>query len=367
MKIVLCGGHLTPALVIIDELEKHKEIKLVFFGRKYATEGIKAISQEYLQIHKKGIKFYEIDAGRLQRKLTRYTFLSLLKIPVGFIQSFIYLAKERPKLIISYGGYLSLPVIVCGWLLGIRSVAHEQASIPGIASKLNSLFVEKVYVSWPQTAKYFDRRKVEMIGNLTRQAIRNEKLKDQKIKKFLNSSKNLLFIMGGNQGSHFINNLIFKALPKLRNFSIIHQVGKTNWQGDLDQAKSIKSANYYPVDYIGPQDIGAVFKKASLVISRSGANTIWDLAVLSKPSILIPLPISGAGEQEANAEILKGAKMAQVISQEMVTVENLKGAISLFFEKRKEFEKHAKEFSKKLPGDSRDKFVKVILSYKFTK
>ena len=213
MKVVLCGGHLTPALAVIEGLEKNKNLKLIFFGRKYATEGNKTLSAEFSTVTKKNIKFYEITAGRLQRKFTRFTIISLLKTPIGFLQSFIFLLHVRPNIIVSFGGYLSLPVVFGGWLLGIRSITHEQATVPGIASKLNSLFVDKTYLTWTESQSFFDIEKSEVIGNLTRKSLFNSSISD-KIKKFINSPKNIIFIMGGNQGSHFINQLIFKSLPK---------------------------------------------------------------------------------------------------------------------------------------------------------
>ena len=105
-KIVICGGHLTPALALIEKLESHKRPEIVFFGRKKTTARSQNSSLEYEIAKKHQIKFYSINAGKLQRKFTRYTLLWLVKIPVGFIQSFIYLLLERPNLVVSFGGYL---------------------------------------------------------------------------------------------------------------------------------------------------------------------------------------------------------------------------------------------------------------------
>ena len=201
-KIVICGGHLTPALALIEELEK-QDIELIFYGRKRSTEGSSNLSAEYKAIEKLGINFVAITAGRLQRKFTKYTIPALLKIPVGFIQSFIGLTRVRPSLVVAFGSYLSLPVIFSAWLIGIKCITHEQSSILGLANKINAYFISKVYLSWQQTAKDLKSNKYEIIGNLARNTIFNKTAKDSKIQNFLKTDKKLIFVMGGNQGSHF--------------------------------------------------------------------------------------------------------------------------------------------------------------------
>ncbi len=158
-KIVICGGHLSPALALIGQLQKEKDLEIIFFGRKFATEGSANTSAEFKEINSQNLKFVNITAGRLSRKLTIPALISYLKIPLGFIQSFFNLLILRPKLIVSFGGYISPPVVFCGWLLGIDSICHEQPVVPGLANKINSLFVRKIFVSWPDTAKYFPENK----------------------------------------------------------------------------------------------------------------------------------------------------------------------------------------------------------------
>src|SRR3990167_8297717 len=189
-KIVVCGGHLTPALALIEQFAKDKNYKILFFGRKYTAEGSKNLSAEYRLITKKKIRFFSIISGRLQRKFTRYTIFSLLKIPIGLLQSFILLLFERPGLIISFGGYLSVPVVFCGWLLGIDSIAHEQSLIPGLATKINSLFVKKIFLSHSATKNYFESGKTELIGNLIRKSLLARTATSKNLSLFLKKAKN---------------------------------------------------------------------------------------------------------------------------------------------------------------------------------
>lgn len=359
----MTGGHLTPALALIEELKKNKDVKLIFYGRKFSTEGSKNLSAEYKLISALNVKFRAIIAGRLQRKFTKYTIFALLKIPIGFIQSFIYLALDRPEVIISFGGYLSLPAVFCGWLLQIKSITHEQSIVPGLANKLNSLFTAKVFLTWPESQKYFSKEKSQIIGNLTRNSIFIKRAKNPKIQKYLSTNKKIIFITGGNQGSHFLNKLIFESLGQLSNYQIIHQVGTANYNSDQDKAIKIKKPYYLAFEYLNQDDIGAVLNRVDLVISRSGANTIWDLAVLAKVSILIPLPISASGEQAKNALSLEKAGSAIVLKQSEVDKNSMLFAIDKVFTNLYSFKNHALNLQKTLPIDSAKKLADYILSY----
>src|SRR3989344_3655755 len=338
-KIVVCGGHFTPALALIEQLEGHKSSpnkeEIIFFGRKFATEGSKSFSAEYQTTLKKNIKFYSITAARLQRKYSRYTIPSLAKLPCGFLQSLILLIVIRPNLIVSFGGSLSLPVVFCGWLLGIDSITHEQAIIPGLATRINSLFVKKIFLSWPQTQKYFNNAKSEVIGNL----IRGSLFKTE------------------------VNNLIFESQDLFKNYAILHQIGTANFAGDHQSAKAIKNKNYLSDEYIEPDNIGPIMKNALLVIARSGANTVWELAILAKPAILVPLPIAAQGEQVENAKILKNAGSAIVINQSDLTTKTLKDTLEKMFTNLEKFQKPAKNFQKTLPKDASRKLSNYIAGY----
>ncbi|MCR4324958.1 MAG: UDP-N-acetylglucosamine--N-acetylmuramyl-(pentapeptide) pyrophosphoryl-undecaprenol N-acetylglucosamine transferase [Candidatus Curtissbacteria bacterium] len=358
-KIAITGGHFTPALALIETLGKNDGVQILFFGRKHATEGNSTTSVEYDQISKRNIKFIEITTGRLQRKFTRYTIPSLLKIPIGLLQSTFYLLKERPNVIVSFGGYLSVPVVFIGSLIGIPIISHEQASIPGLATKINSIFTQKLFLTWLQTKKFFEEDKIEVIGNL------NRKLKgdtsDKNLEKFLSREGKLIFVMGGNQGSHFLNEIIFELVDKMSNINFLHQVGTTNFAGDLDRSKKIKKDNYFALDYLGSSDFAASIKNADLVISRSGANTVWDLGLLGKVSILVPLPIAAGNEQFHNAKILEKAGSAVILSQKSLTTDQLEEEIKNVFKNFEKYQKEAQQFSKTLPQDATEKFASYVL------
>lgn len=361
-KIAICGGHLTPALALIETLQKEKNLEIVFFGREHATEGSKNPSSEYQIIKGKNIKFIKLTAGRLQRKFTKHTVPSLVKVPLGFLQALVYLALERPSIVVAFGSYLSTPVVLAAWLLGIESATHEQAAVPGLANRINAIFSKKVFLSWPQSQVYFPKEKTQVVGNLTRQSLFKKTASDPQLEKFTKNAKTLLFFAGGNQGSHFINELVTKLLPGLKGYSVLHQVGTANYEGDLDKAKKAKTENYLPVSFLGPDDFGASLQRASLVISRSGANTVWDVAVLQKTAIFIPLPHAAGDEQYHNAKILENAGTAKIITQKKADPKTLEGEIINVIKNAKGYLAKAEEFSKTLPKDAQEKVKEYILT-----
>lgn len=360
-KIVICGGHLTPALALIEELGKQKDCKIYFFGRKYTAEGSKSISREFQKINSQKIDFYIINTGRLQRKITRRTATSLIKIPKGILKSLYLLNKLKPDVVMSFGGYVALPVVLGARLLGIKVVVHEQSTVLGLTNRITSTFANKIFLTFSDTKKVKNQN-VEVIGNLERKSLFQKTAKDKNLNNFLKDSENLIYITGGNQGSHFINNLIFESLNKLNDFKILHQVGILNHKGDLDKAKDLKSEAYYPIDYIKDEDIGAIFEKAKIIISRAGANTVWEIAVHAKPAILIPLPISAADEQKHNAQILESKNAAILLEQKDATFENLKKSIDQIENSYAQFKSNAQKYQKTLPKDAASKLARYLLS-----
>lgn len=128
---------MTPAQAVIDVLQKkYPSWNIVWVGRKYAFEGTKTQSAEYTYIVRLGIPFVSLTTGRLQRKFSRYTIPSLLKIPIGIIQSILILKKYRPTLVLSFGGYIGLPVALAAYILRIPVLTHEQTHHIGMSNKI---------------------------------------------------------------------------------------------------------------------------------------------------------------------------------------------------------------------------------------
>ncbi|MDQ3098482.1 MAG: UDP-N-acetylglucosamine--N-acetylmuramyl-(pentapeptide) pyrophosphoryl-undecaprenol N-acetylglucosamine transferase [bacterium] len=326
MKIVIIGGHITPALATMDALVKlDSKVEFFFIGRKHTREGDKALSAEYLLMTQKGIKSYSLTTGRLQRQFTRYTIPSLFKIPYGLYQSLAILREIKPDVICAFGGYLAVPVVIAGWLLKIPSITHEQTLIPGLANKIVSRFVQKIALSFEDTKKYYPYAHTVVTGNPIRSEISVAK------GNFILDKKELpvIYITGGNQGAHPINELIFNILPQLLTFAhVVHQTGNATFFNDFSRAKRLEQSyakkyagSYTVFDYVTPDLIGDVFSYSDIVISRSGINTLCELLYLAKRAILIPIPLHR--EQEYNADFFSQSGLGVALSQERLSPERL--------------------------------------------
>jgi UDP-N-acetylglucosamine--N-acetylmuramyl-(pentapeptide) pyrophosphoryl-undecaprenol N-acetylglucosamine transferase len=328
-RIVITGGHLTPALALIEEIKKDKtNWEIHYLGRKYAFEKQKSESFEYRLLNKReDIIFHPLLTGRLQRKFKLETIISLLKIPIGFCQSLLYLLKIKPDKVVSFGGYLSVPVIINSWLLGIPSFTHEQTSTLGLANKINSFFVKKFAVSFPWVKHLVPKNKAVLTGNLISQNIYNSQPPEEsQLSKIVSSAdKPILLITGGKTGSRTINQTVKQALPLLtKDFFVIHQIG-------LDRTMKPKRVeNYWATRFIDHEYIGWLLKRTDLVISRSGANIVCELASLKQPAVLIPIPWTSQNEQYKNAKFLEQTGLAEILNQQDLTPQSLIKTINEF-------------------------------------
>lgn len=315
MKIAIIGGHLTPALSVIEELPKEAEI--LYIGRKHALEGDKAVSLEYETINKKGITFYNLKTGRFQRRITKHTIPSLSKIPVGFFQSFNILRKFKPDVVVGFGGYVSFPVIVAAHTLKIPVLIHEQTLEAGAANKNAARFADKICISFESSGKYFPKEKTVLTGNPIRKSIL-EPISEFKAQEALP----IIYITGGSLGSHFINMLVSSSLSKLLDkYIVIHQTGGATEFNDFEKLSILRDGlnknkdRYVLSKYFSTDEIGGILKAASLVVSRAGVNTVSELIVLRRSALLIPLPVSQKDEQVKNAMYIKKIGLGEVIEQ----------------------------------------------------
>lgn len=343
MKILITGGHLSPALSVINEL---KNEDILYVGRKYALEGDRVFSLEYQTIKNLGIPFFSITTGRLQRKFTKHTISSFLKLPFGFSQSLYILKRFKPDIVLGFGSYVSLPVIIAAYFLKIPIVIHEQTLEAGMANKIASRFAAKICVSWNSSIRFFPKNKTILTGNPLKKEIieiQNHEFETQNLTP-------LICITGGSLGSHFINNLVMESVKKLvGNFRIVHQTGDARQYKDFDDLMKLREGfgenakNYTLKKFLSRQETAECFKKACLVVSRAGINTVTELLFLEKPSLLIPLPFSQGNEQLKNAQFLKKQGLGEVLEQKKATPENFIQTLEKMLDNLNEYKTASKD------------------------
>ncbi len=365
MKIVIIGGHLAPALSILEAFPKGTEV--LFIGRKYSLEGDNALSLEYKTMEHLKIPFVGLNTGRLQRELTKFTILSLLKIPFAVVKSFLILIKFRPDVVVGFGGYVSVPVIFCAYILGIPVVIHEQTLEAGLANRIAAKFAKKICISWNSSRKYFPKEKVVLTGN----PMRKLPIFDSEFSIFKNKLPTI-YVTGGSSGSHFINILIEGIIEELlKKYNVVHQAGDAHKYNDFVRLEGLRRnlpeklrENYILQKFIDPSEIGDLLKKTSLVVSRSGMNTVTELIYFEKPALLIPLSFSQNGEQVKNAKFLEKIGLGKVMSQVDLNSKKLLQAINFMFNNMNKYKINRDEF-KKMPGGNPAHNIISVINYAY--
>lgn len=323
VRIVLTGGHAaTTALATLDEIVRRSgRWDIYWIGTKKAIEGKAVPTLESKIFSSKGIRSYSIIAGRIQVRFTFWTLSSIAKIPFGFIHALFLLLKIRPKIILSFGGFAAFPVVVAGFLLRIPVVIHEQTMAVGRANKYSSLFAKKIALAREESREYFPKEKCVVVGNPILTQIAEVKPKTEIGK------PPTVFITGGSRGSQIMNELVVDVLEKLlKDFIVIHQVGfldnrKIEKVKDSLAKELREKYEIYPI--IDPMDLDGVYKRADVVISRAGANTVAEIVATKRPAILIPIPWSYQDEQAKNAKFAEKFGLAKVLNQEELTGDRL--------------------------------------------
>ncbi len=352
--LLVVGGHLTPALAVIEQIRRTTDWNISWVGRKFAMEGMEVHSLEYEIIPKLGIPFYTLHTGRLQRRWTRWTVPSFARIPLGFLQAFFLLIKVKPRVILSFGGYLSPPVVIAGWVLSIPSVVHEQTAASGLSNRIVSPFARVIALSYHTSAPEFPHEKTVLTGNPVRREILEIKRR--------RTRPQLIFITGGNQGSQTINRAVERILPKLAaRYRVIHQTGTLDYKKFVTKQRRY-SSRYRVYANLAPSEIPNILARASLVVGRAGANTVAEVAAVGVPTIFIPIPWSERGEQVKNAQLLSSAGLARVILQEQLTPELLLSTIEEIL--HAPVSRSAVRAAKKLvQKDAAEKLVDLVKKY----
>lgn len=322
MKIAVVGGHMAPALGFIEALPK--TVHVMYIGREHVFEGDTGTSLEQKTVEERKIPFIPFQSGRVQRAVTRQTLPSLLKIPKGFFQALEILKKEKPDVVVGFGGYLSVPIGFAAKMLGIPLVIHESTQAIGLANKVLSPFADKTCISWESSRPFFPKDKTVITGDpLLPFTSKSTKIPLPDSKEKLP----LIVVTGGSGGSHAINMVILQILPELLQVArVLHQTGDAKEFGDygklLQKRKSLSvkmQSRYSVVKFIHPDHINTLFAKADLVIGRSGINTVVTLLVLQKKAILIPLLVGQKNEQLKNAQLMESEGLALILNQKTIS------------------------------------------------
>lgn len=316
--IVITGGHHNSALVVARELVSRGS-KVIWVGHRHSSRGDRVDSAEYLEVTASGIPFYDLVAGKLTSNPSH-----LVQLPLGVIRSLSILRAVAPDAILSFGGYLGGTVAFAGKVLNIPIYLHEQTVTAGRANMFIARLAKKVYLTWPESKKYFRVKNTMVVGLPLRSGI----LAAVPASLFTRRKPTLL-IMGGKQGAHVINRFVFSNLDVLlTHYNLVHQTGTSSLTRDYEYAllckKNLGSLvdSYLPFGYINEYEIGTYLRSADMYLGRSGAHICYELAILALQSVLVPLMSTHDHEQHKNAKILEHSGIGQIISESDLNITN---------------------------------------------
>lgn len=329
MKIVLAGGgsggHFYPLIAVAEALEAIvKERKLIEPELIYV--GPAPFDNTALLEHE--IEYVPGAAGKVRKYRSIFNFFDMFKTGWGIIQAILGLFRIYPDVVFSTGGYAAFPTLWAARILNIPVVIYDADAIPGRVSMWSSHFAHWIALAHPDAARLFPEKLRERIAN-TGHPIRHEIAGPAKEGEYeflkLDRVVPTVFIMGGSQGAQALNETVLNALTTLvERYNIVHQTGRANLE-EVSQIASVALKNsrfqnrYRPFGLLNTLAMRMSAGAASLVISRAGSGSIFEIAQWGIPAILVPIPTDISNDQTENAFSYARAGAAVVLEQVNLT------------------------------------------------
>ncbi len=335
MRILLSGGgtggHIYPALAVANELRARYDVELLYLGD---TNGL-----ETKLVPAAGVPFVGVAAGRLRRYLSLGALTDLGRVPVGVAQAMRVVGRFKPDAAFTSGGYVSVPAGIAASRHGVPLMMHQQDVPPNLANRLLTPFATRISVSFADSMRYFPAARTMLTGNPVREAVLavadadNAKRAALKTQFGLDATTPVVLVTGGSQGARHINQVVAAALPQLLGAcQIIHVTGEKTFEEtraqavfalDADDASADLRARYHVYPYLN-DEMPAALAACDVALCRSGAATLAELAVMGRPSLLVPLPPGFTGSPQAvNAALFQRVGAATVILDRDLSVDGV--------------------------------------------
>jgi UDP-N-acetylglucosamine--N-acetylmuramyl-(pentapeptide) pyrophosphoryl-undecaprenol N-acetylglucosamine transferase len=310
------GGHLFPGIAVAHELGNRFEHPMVLF---VAGRG----RMESVILARHGYPVEAIDVEGIKGRGWRRGLSVTSRLPRSFIQSAGIVKRFAPQVVLGVGGYSSGPFCLVSKWRSVPTAIHEQNTFPGLTNRLLCRFVDRVFISFGESRAHFKGGVIVLTGNPVREDILRGAGRDRPAAAAFTS-----LVMGGSQGASAINAAFLDGLEILhregRALKVIHQTGERDYaRVEEDYQRRGLKGDIHP--FI--QDMAKAYRESDLVIGRAGATTLFELAALGKPSILVPYPHAANQHQEKNAVALVGQGGAEMIDQSQLTGQALAGVI----------------------------------------
>ncbi len=339
MRILFTGGgtlgSVTPLLALFEEL---KPSQAYWIGTRRGVE--------QLLIAESGIPFFHIVSGKFRRYFDWRTLVAPFAIGIGIAQALVLLLRLRPTHIVSAGGYVGVPVIVAGFVLGIPSYTFQLDRRPGLANRMVAPFVRHIFVVFLESVQFFPKKKVVVTGSVVRRVFQNAAPAQQK-------KRPVLLVLGGGTGAQALNEIVWSALPALTALGdVIHITGK-------GKERTIASP-CYTAHALVTNEFPVLLEQADVVLTRAGMGTLSELAAMRKAAIVVPLPDT---HQEDNAALLLKQGAAEVIRQDALTPEKLVATVETLFRDSQKQRVLGEKLHQSIPTDGAKKIAQFIIHH----
>ena len=334
------GGHLFPAIAVAGELKDiDKGNDVLFVGTKNGIEA-RILPEE-------GWPLKFITAGALKGRGISGIIKGLLKAARGLMESLSLIRHFGPDIILGVGGYVSAPLVLAGRLSGVKTAIHEQNAMPGLTNRILGKVVNKIFITYPESERFFPGFKVLVTGNPVRREIKEAFMKKKGAKD--NKEPFTLFIFGGSRGASSINRAVSELFTEmsvggLKKMNIIHQTGLDDFErirGMYEDRVGDGAINVEVFPFI--KDMASAYRKADLVICRAGATTIAELIAAGKPSILVPYPFASDDHQRLNAKAMADNGAAVMVADGELDALRLGEEISRLYDHREALDSMGKK------------------------
>lgn len=359
------GGHIFPAIALARTLkEKKPGIEIKFVGSR------KELDRRIFE--KEGFSFFLLSANKLPYNKSLKLLLFFAKLKIDILRAFIIIASYKPDVVVGFGGYLSFPVIFAASVLSVPRVLHEQNVVPGRANNFLFRWADAIAISFDETKKFLGpyAGKAVFTGNPIRyeffSALNRKDGRELAIKQFgLDTDKFTILVIGGSQGAHFLNEAFIQAIALIRDdikiyLQVIHITGIKDYEWAVKEYRKIGSPEARVYSFI--DRIEEAYGAASLVVTRSGASALFELAFFGKPMILVPYPFA-MSHQSDNARVFSKNGAAIEIEEGKLSAGVFKDAITILFNDRYRLKGLAESAKRLSVPEASGNLARLVLTY----
>lgn len=352
------GGHFYPLIAIAEALNALPNGPQLYFAGPNAYDQ-KSLDAEH-------ITYISVAAGKRRRYASFHNIVDFFKTLAGIFIALVKIFIIYPDVIMSKGGYTSVPVILAGAFLRIPVIIHESDSVMGSANRIGSRFARHVITSYPDVKVVHTKGIVHTLGIPIRKVLRTTNV-DSVEDVGIDPERPVLFVIGGSQGAERINQLILDSLDELLvDYAIIHQTGTKNFDTCKFAADTLITnpsmrKNYYPLAFLDAVALNETYCRSSLIISRAGSNSIHEIALHAKPAILIPIPEEISHDQRTNAYTYARTGAAVVMEESNLQDSLLRAEIDRIMHDTSLYERMAQAAASFAKQDAGERIASLIM------